>query len=180
MFRLTPRGVETVLYSFCAQTNCADGALPEAAGPSLIVDKRGNLYGTTAAGGANNISFPGGVGTVFELMPSGTETLLYSFCAQTNCTDGATPTAGLIMDKAGNLYGTTFHGGGTSDDGTVFELTHRGTETVLYSFCAQTDCGDGALPQAGLIMDKAGNLYGTTVQGGANNFLGGVVFQLTP
>jgi len=171
VFRLTPRGVETVLYSFCAQTNCADGANP---GAALIMDEAENLYGTTPVGGANDR------GTVFELTPGGRETVLYSFCAQTNCTDGATPTAGLIMDKAGNLYGTTFHGGGTSDDGTVFVLTHRGTETVLYSFCAQTDCGDGALPQAGLIMDKAGNLYGTTVQGGANNFLGGVVFQLTP
>ena len=177
VFELTPGGRETVLYSFCAQTSCVDGSTPLAA---LIVDKRGNLYGTTAAGGANNLSFPGGVGTVFELMPNGTETLPYSFCAQTNCTDGATPTAGLIMDKAGNLYGTTFHGGGTSGDGTMFELTPGGTETVLYSFCAQTNCADGALPQAGLIMDKAGNLYGTTVQGGANNFLGGVVFQLTP
>jgi uncharacterized repeat protein (TIGR03803 family) len=62
----------------------------------------------------------------------------------------------------------------------MFELTPGGTETVLYSFCTQTNCADGAFPQAGLIMDKRENLYGTTVQGGANNFLGGVVFQLTP
>jgi len=176
VFELTPSGRETVLYSFCAQHGCADGSTPLAA---LIMDKWENLYGTTDVGGAND------QGTVFELTHRGTETVLYSFCAQTNCADGARTRASLIMDKRGNLYGTTLIGGRNNNTfrdggGTVFELTPGGRETVLYSFCAQTNCADGALPQAGLIMDKAGNLYGTTVQGGANNFLGGVVFQLTP
>jgi uncharacterized repeat protein (TIGR03803 family) len=95
-----------------------------------------------------------------------------------NGTDGYAPSAGLIFDAAGNLYGTTQYGGGANAYGTVFELTPAGggnwTETVLYSFRSGTD---GAVPGAGLIFDAAGNLYGTTTAGGPNN---GTVFELTP
>jgi uncharacterized repeat protein (TIGR03803 family) len=175
VFKLTPNGTgwtETVLYSFCPQTpSCADGAQPNA---GLLMDAAGNLYGTTFRGGTP----PGNDGgVVFKLTPDETgtvwtETVLYRFCSQTSCADGSGPVADLIMDEAGNLYGTTFFGangsGGTvSGNGVVFKLTpdQTGTvwtETVLYRFCSQTNCADGSQPAAGLIMDVAGKLYGTT------------------
>jgi uncharacterized repeat protein (TIGR03803 family) len=174
VFKLTPEGKETVLYSFCAQTNCTDGAGPAA---GLIFDQRGNLYGTTDAGGAY------GYGVVFKLTPKGKETVLYSFCAQGgySCTDGANPYFGAVLDQKGNLYGTTY-GGGAYDSGVVFKLTPEGKETVLYSFCAQTNCTDGENPAGGLVFDHEGNLYGTTLSGGAHTpgTFGGVVFKLSP
>ena len=109
------------------------------------------------------------------------ETVLYSFCAQSHCTDGAYPQAGgLIMDAAGQIYGTTGLGG-TDEAGTVFALTPNSaktiwTEAVLYSFCAQGGCTDGLAPQSDLIMDAAGHLYGTTEHGGA--YGRGMVFAL--
>jgi uncharacterized repeat protein (TIGR03803 family) len=157
---------EKVLYSF---TNSGgDGALPLA---GLIMDASGNLYGTTAEGGAS------GYGTVFELVnSSGTysEKVLYSFTNSGG--DGAYPYAGLIMDASGNLYGTTYEGGLTGS-GTVFELVNSSgaySEKVLYSFTGSN--GDGADPEAGLIMDASGNLYGTTEEGGASGY--GTVFEL--
>src|ERR1700730_7253100 len=110
-----------------------------------------------------------------------TETVLHSFTGS----DGRLPVASLIADRAGNLYGTTIYGGG-SRNGVVFKLTPDGTETVLYSFCSQPSCTDGANPGAGLIADHAGNLYGTTFGGGGSgsgcgSLLGcGVVFKLSP
>src|SRR5216684_956967 len=187
-----PSITEQVLYSFCSQSNCADGANPFAYG-GLIMDTSGNLYGTTSVGGNAT-----GGGTVFQLTPSDTgwsETVLYSFCSQTNCADGASPLAGLIMDGAGNLYGTTRQGDNNPGTcalagscGVVFELTPDPTgtvwtETVLYRFCSQLRCADGVYPYGGLIMDASGNLYGTTNGGGANDGsqVGpGVVFELTP
>ena len=169
VFELTPAGRETVLYSFCVQANCADGASPMA---GLIRDAAGHLYGTTYGGGAH------GQGTVFELAAAGRETVLHSFCSQGGCADGANPMAGLIRDAAGHLYGTT-SGGGAHGQGTVFELTAAGRETVLYSFCPQSGCADGNNPDAGLIMDASGKLYGTAAYGGAGDN-GGAVFKLTP
>jgi uncharacterized repeat protein (TIGR03803 family) len=160
--------IETVLYGFCAQSGCADGYHPRA---GLVLDTNGNLYGTTRDGGAN------AMGTVFEVSPNGTETVLYSFCSQSGCTDGYHPLAGLILDKKGNLYGTTFDGG-AHDGGTVFEISPGGTETVLYSFCAQPGCKDGYYPHADLVMDTSGNLYGTTQFNGA--YGGGTVFRVSP
>jgi uncharacterized repeat protein (TIGR03803 family) len=164
----------SVLYSF---TGVPDGEGPLAA---LIMDKAGNLYGTTFVGGTfafNCVSFeffPAGCGTVFKLDSSGSEIVLHSFANSPG--DGAIPTAALIMDKAGNLYGTTGHGGASGNCfggcGTVFKLDTSGNETVLHSFTA----GDGAFPLAGLIMDKGGNLYGTTESGGASG--DGTVFKL--
>ena len=168
-------GTETVLYSFCAQSGCTDGAKPWA---GLILDAAGNLYGTTQTGG-NNVE-PGtvfGGGVVFKLAPDGTETVLYNFCAQSGCADGVHPYAGLVMDAAGNLYGTTYQGG-SKGNGVVFKLAPNGTETVLHTFCEQSGCTDGALPRAGLATDAAGNLYGTTSAGGAAGW--GVVFKLAP
>ncbi len=163
---------ETVLYSFCPENYCRDGAYPST---SLIFDQKGNLYGTTPYGGANES------GTVFEFTAEGNETVRHSFGGAQG--DGFYPEAGLIFDNRGNLYGTTADGGGTSNGGTVFKLTPAGEETVLYQFCAESNCSDGATPQGGLVFDQKGNLYGTTFQGGNpdNCYLGcGVVFKLTP
>jgi uncharacterized repeat protein (TIGR03803 family) len=185
VFKITPEGKETVLHSFCPQGGyyCPDGAQPLA---GLVLDRKGNLYGTTPEGGASkNCDYtpPYGCGIVFKLTPGGKEIVLHSFCAQSNCPDGLVPTAGLISDQNGYLYGTT-QGGGAYGGGTVFKITPEGKYTVLYSFCAQTNCVDGANPSAGLVFDQKGKLYGTTSQGGVSNgcpgYTGcGVVFELT-
>ncbi|MGH6840231.1 MAG: choice-of-anchor tandem repeat GloVer-containing protein, partial [Methylocella sp.] len=170
VFKLTPGGTETVLYSFCSVPSCSDGRFPSA---GLIAGSNGNLFGTTAAGGASDF------GTVFKVTPGGTETVLYSF---TGGGDGGVPEAGLIADSSVNLYGTTYAGGasfsgfcGGGGCGVVFKLSPGGTYTVLYRF---TGGNDGGTPFAGLIADTSGNLYGTASSGGASN--DGVVFKLTP
>jgi uncharacterized repeat protein (TIGR03803 family) len=160
VFELSPDGASyTVLHSF---TGGYDGGFPAS---KMIVDNSGNLYGTTRLGGA------AGKGVVFRLSPDGSETVLYSFCSKSGCSDGNDPAGGLIADSSGNLYGTTILGGGGSCGsgcGTVFKLSPDGTETVLHTFphpCI-IDCSDGIYPHAGLIADSAGNLYGTTEVGG--------------
>lgn len=162
---------EKVLYAFCSQQNCTDGSLP---GTNLI-DVNGILYGTTEGGGSH------GYGTAFGLDPkTGAETVLYSFCALPSCTDGAYP-AGNLIDVKGRLYGTT-NLGGAQNAGTAFVLyPSSGTETVLYSFCTQDNCADGAFPRASLT-EKHGILYGTTVNGGAgcDSFGCGTVFSIDP
>jgi uncharacterized repeat protein (TIGR03803 family) len=177
VYRLSPTGTgwsHSVLYSFCSQTSCADGYAPQA---GLIMDGAGNLYGTTSGGGSQNS------GTVYRLSPTSTgwsETVLYSFCSQTGCADGYAPVADLIMDGSGNLYGTS-QGGGSQNGGTVYRLVSTSTgwtESVLYSFCSQNGCADGAQPEASLIMDGAGNLYGTAYGGGSYGY--GAVFKLAP
>jgi uncharacterized repeat protein (TIGR03803 family) len=192
VFKLTPpaRGqtawTETVLYSFCPASSCADGANPYA---GLIADNQGTLYGTTANGGSS------GNGVVFKLTPPGRgqtawgETVLYSFKGNP---DGAAPIAGLIADNQGALYGTTVSGGSGSNAGTVFKLTPPAhgqtawTETVLYSFCSAANCADGFSPFAGLIADRDGALYGTTGYGGSGggciitNRGCGTVFKVSP
>jgi len=176
VFKVTPEGKETVLYSFCAQggDQCTDGAMPFA---WPVLDQKGNLYGATRYGGAgNSCGDPSGCGVVFKLTPKGKQTVLHSFCAQQNCADGGEPN-GLVLCPKGILYGTTSYGG-EYGYGTVFKLTPKRKETVLYSFCAQDNCTDGSYPEIGLISDRTGNLYGTTEYGGA--YRGGVVFKLTP
>jgi len=174
VFKLDSSGNETVLHSFTDSDG--DGASPFAA---LIMDKKGNLYGTTYTGGAaSNSCFPGflGCGTVFKLDASGNETVLYSF---TGRSDGGLPFADLIMDKKGNLYGTTSIGG-TYFSGTVFKFDTSGKLTVLHTF---TGGADGSGPLGGLIMDKKGNLYGTTYNGGTSSNCSegcGTVFKLIP
>ena len=158
VFKLAPDGTETVLYSF---QGGSDGAFLQA---GVIRDSVGDLYGTTSEGGTD------GYGTVFRLAPDGTKTVLYSFMGGS---DGAFPLAGLIR-VGHNLYGTT-KAGGAYGSGTIFELAPHHTETVLYSFM---DGSDGAFPQAGVIRDRAGNLYGTTSQGGTHG--AGTVFKLAP
>ena len=167
VFELSPNGSggwnETVLYNF---TGGLDGGGPLYS--YLIFDASGNLYGTAYAGGAH------GQGVVFELSPDGvswSETVLYSFNSiPPNWTDGSYPESGLIMDTAGNLYGTTQTGGGMFQPGVVFELSPaKGgwTEQVIFAYPAQ----DGSAGAGGLTMDAAGNLYGVGNQ---------VVFELSP
>ncbi len=168
VFKMTPKGALTTLYSFCAQLNCTDGAHPWGA---LVQGANGNLYGTTSQDGAN------GGGSVFELTLAGQLTTLYSFCSQPNCSDGGDPVAGLVQAADGNFYGTT-EGGGSSNNGTVFEITPAGTFTSLYSFCSQAKCTDGGDPQDAPIQATDGNFYGTTLQGGAHN--AGTLFEISP
>ncbi len=162
----------TVLHSFCSQSKCTDGANPWA---GLVQDAAGNLYGTTAGGGALS---GGGAGTVFKIDTSGTETVLYSFCSVSDCADGDGPFATLVLDAQGNLYGTTVVGGGTGCGGpgcgTVFKVDTSGNETVLYSFAGGTT--DGCFPYGGVVLDAAGNLYGTTNVCGSSSE--GAVFKV--
>src|ERR1700690_3206891 len=176
VFKLDNSGGESVLLSF----DLSDGAFPSG---NLIVDKAGNLYGTALEGIK-------GSGVVFKLSPSGKETVLYYFIGGRFNEKPKVPETGLLMDKAGNLYGTTISGGvspcsaqGNAYCGTVFKLAKNGKLTILHSF---TGGSDGAAPYGSLIMDKAGNLYGTTYVGGDLNcnLQGetgcGVVFKLDP
>jgi uncharacterized repeat protein (TIGR03803 family) len=173
IFKIAPGGRLTTFYSFCAVTNCSDGAIPMA---GLVQAANGNFYGATSADGANN------GGTIFEITSAGELTTLYSFCAQPLCADGTSPTSALIQATDGNLYGTT-PSGGANGYGTVFKITPAGEFTTLYSFCAQTDCIDGSDPGA-IIQATDGNLYGITGSGGANNgplCRGcGTIFKITP
>src|SRR5205807_1113510 len=164
---LTTKGVETVLYPFCSQTNCTDGVYPQA---SLIADKSGNLYGTTESGGANCLDY---CGAVFEVTQGGAETVLYSFCVDTSCTDGAEPVAGLVRDRLGNLFGTT-QSGSSGNEGVVFKLAPNGSETVLNSLYSSED-HYAQHSEAGLI-NVNGYLYGTAAYGGTGH--GGIVFKL--
>jgi uncharacterized repeat protein (TIGR03803 family) len=174
LFRITPAGKLTTLYSFCAQTKCTDGASPG----QLVLGNDGNFYGFTASGGANcqELSNPG-CGTVFKMTPTGSLTTLYSFCVRTNCADGWTPDA-LVQGADGNFYGTTFTGGpnNSNQGGEVFKLTPAGVLTLLYGFCSQTDCTDGEIPTI-LIQAANGNFYGSTEEGGATGC--GTAFTLT-
>ncbi len=165
VFEIEAGGKEKTFYAFAGGT---DGANPVA---GLVADAEGNFYGTTEHGGGTGCG-GAGCGTVFKLAANGSETVLYSFCAQSNCSDGSTPLAGLLIDNAGNLYGTT-NTGGAGNFGTVFEVPAGGAESVLYSF---TGGSDGSHPSAGLIFDGAGNLIGTTTAGGANGI--GTVFKV--
>jgi uncharacterized repeat protein (TIGR03803 family) len=169
VYELTPAGsswMESVLYSFTGQN---DGRWPYA---GVTLDKAGNLYGSVSAGGAYSF------GTVYKLAPSGsdwTENTLYAF---QDGSDGSTPIGGLIFDQAGNLYGTTSADG--SGGGTVFTLAPSNGNwafTLLYGF-AGPGGGLQAGPQGNLLMDSAGNLYGTTYLGGV--YGQGSVFMLTP
>src|ERR1035437_8809971 len=147
VFKITPGGTLTTLYSFCSQTNCTDGADPYA---GLVQAANGNFYGTTYYGGTNHR------GTVFKITQGGTLTTLYSFCSQTNCTDCEGPLAGLVQAANGDFYGTTQYAG-ANGGGTAFKITPGGTLTTLYSFCSQTNCTDGADPYAGLVQAANGD-----------------------
>jgi uncharacterized repeat protein (TIGR03803 family) len=157
------------LYNFCSASGCSDGGLPRGA---VLVGASGALYGTTGYDGVNN------AGTIYELTQSQgswSETTLYSFCAQANCTDGNGPFAGLAEDSSGNLYGTTYFGG-NANDGVVFELAAGGQYSVLYSFCALANCTDGSEPAAPVTLDSKGNILGTAGRGGDKNY--GAMYEI--
>jgi uncharacterized repeat protein (TIGR03803 family) len=172
VFKIAANGAATVLFSF---DGGSDGAAPSG---NLIRDKRGNLYGTASSGGDLNCNINGGCGTVFMLTAAGSFSVLHAFA---NGADGWDPHGGLIEDSLGNLYGTTF-GGGTSNGGIVYEIS-GGAEKILYTLCSQGSCNDGFTTVAGVIRDKAGNLYGDTLVGGDRNCGGGdgcgTVFKLS-
>jgi len=146
----------STLFSFSG----TDGAVPRAA---VTADKDGNLYGTTQNGGDLTICGQSGCGTVFKIAPGGGQSVLHVFEGK-NQGDGSLPYGALILDKDGNLYGTTVGGGGNSSLGTVFKLAPDGTETILHAFTG-SNSGDGSAPSAGLVRHGS-NLYGTTVAGG--------------
>jgi uncharacterized repeat protein (TIGR03803 family) len=179
-YKLAPDGTYTVLYNFCSQPQCADGSNPDS---GLIVDHQGNLYGTTTLGGNTPPQYCAdlGCGTVFKIAPDGTETVLYRFCSQADCADGLRPQGDLIMDGAGNLYGTAL-AGGPRKRGILFRLAPDGTETVLYAFCQSKQCPDGFFPSGSLVLDGRGNLFGTTERGGGtqNRERFGVAYRLAP
>jgi uncharacterized repeat protein (TIGR03803 family) len=191
VFELTPPATqggawtEAILHSF----DLSDGEWPTS---RLILDSKGALYGETLLGGHCTLC-----GTVFKLTPpaiqgdSWTETTIYEFCPTGNCVDGSEPSGGLVFDKKGNLYGTTQSGGGAlGAGGVVFELTpphtKQGawTQNVLYSFAGEHSAmGLASQPEAGVIFDAAGNLYGTSYYGGNYSACGdgcGSVFELSP
>jgi uncharacterized repeat protein (TIGR03803 family) len=160
VFKITPAGVESVLYSF------AGGSDGDDAYGSLLQGTDGNFYGTTEGGGANN------EGTVFKVTPAGVETVLYSFAGGS---DGKDPYyESLVQGTDGNFYGTTYDGG-TNDEGTVFKVTSAGAETVLWTFGSVSD---GQYPYGSLIQGTDGNFYGLTYEGGANDE--GTAFKITP
>jgi len=168
VFKIDANGVESVLYSFEDPTG---GAGPYS---DLLVDKRGNLYGTTRGDGDR------GLGTVFKLTPAGVMTVLYSF-AGVSGDDLFYPVGGVIADDTGNLYGVTDEYSDISYGG-VYRIAPDGTETILYRFKGGKD---GIDPSGTLAADGLGNIYGTTTHGGSTNqvcgsYGCGTVFRLTP
>ena len=162
IFKISTTGTSpTTLYSFCAQSNCTDGASPYA---GLVLGSDGNFYGTANSGG----DF--GVGTIFKITPNGDFSVLHSF----NVAAGANPYAGLVQGSDGNFYGTTSAGGSNDGYGTVFKITPGGNFTVLHSFSSF----DGANPYAALVQGSDGDFYGTTSSGGTNGGYG-TVFKVT-
>jgi uncharacterized repeat protein (TIGR03803 family) len=160
IFKLTPKGKETVLHSFAG----TDGADPSEG--NLFMDKEGNLYGVTGNGGSASH------GVLYRLTPKKKLTVLYSFAGGT--TDGCYPVGTLVVDKVGNFYGTT-NGCGTSNYGTIWKMTSKGAESTLHNFAGGTT--DGCWPDAGVILDPKGNLYGNTNSCGANGY--GMVWELS-
>lgn len=174
VFKITPKGVETILYAFHGN----GGSDTDGRGPNgeIAIDQIGNLYGTTHAGGA------GDWGAIFQVSPSGQETVLHSFDPGFDGSGGSRPFGGVILDASGNLYGTT-SGEGIDAFGNVYQLALNGTFTVLHGF---GEPRGGTDPHASLLIDGLGNLYGTTTENGflkgdCEEYQGcGTVFRLTP
>jgi uncharacterized repeat protein (TIGR03803 family) len=191
VFEVTAKGKYKVLYDFCSKADCKDGGAPgDGTAPALTYDGaaagetydgRSPLYGAASVGGAHQ------AGAIFELDRNGkkwSEKVLYDFCSQANCADGNSPVS-LTMNGAGDLIGQTFGGGNGGDPfdiggGVVFKFT-GGQFTRLYAFCAQANCTDGRNPLAALVEDQAGDLFGTTEEGGTDKGggTGGVLFEIS-
>jgi uncharacterized repeat protein (TIGR03803 family) len=173
VFKITPNGALTTLYSFCAQNACADGVNPIA---GLVQASNGDLYGTTQYGGASN-ECGYGCGTVFRVTPGGAVTTLYAFsCSQSGCADGYFPRAGLIQARNGDFYGTTF--------ASIFKITPSGAATGLYLACSSYGYCPGTTDPWGPVQATNGDLYGTTYFGGpaCETYVTGcgTVFEITP
>jgi uncharacterized repeat protein (TIGR03803 family) len=169
VYRMTPAGAPTVLYSYCADSTCHDGN--QTTSP-LVESTAGAFYGTNLYGGAGaHCTLSQGCGTAFRVTTSGAFTKLHDFCAWAGCTDGAIPNA-LIQATDGNFYGTTSQGG-ASGDGTVFSLTTTGHFTLIHSFSGT----DGDRAGTALYQGTDGNLYGTTISGGVGN--AGTIFRIS-
>lgn len=168
VFKVTPGGTVTTLYTFCSKKNCTDGANPVG---TLLQGTDGNFYGATI--NLEAIGIHGCVanlpcGTIFKITPAGVLTTMHTFKG----TDGFHPNGGLVQDIRGLFYGTTEFGGlnnslcGTNGCGTAFKMSPTGVLTTLYSFCSQSNCADGTQPAAGLIQATDGSLFGMTFAGG--------------
>lgn len=167
ILRISLSGQGIPLYQFCSQTNCPDGEFPE----GVYQTPGGAMYGLAVQGGAS------GNGVIFQLSSGGKESVLYSFCSQLNCSDGANPFSAPVPNLKGGLLGTT-SAGGANGQGTLFSLSPSGEFTTLYSFCTQANCTDGSNPRTSPIQLANGVIYGTTLNGGVN--ASGNVYALTP
>lgn len=169
IFKVTPSGAVTILYTFCALRNCADGSIPTAA---MVLATDGNFYGTTQYGGQY------GSGTVFKFTSAGRLTTLYSFCAVAYvCPDGAYPYGGMVQGLDGSLYGSTVGGSSvTGTHGTLFSITTTGTLTTLHNFCSVINCPYAGQPISTLVLGTDGNIYG--VAGGYYCYECGTAFEL--
>ena len=187
VFRLTPAGVLTTLYSFCSQASCTDGSQPQG---NLLLGSDGEIYGFTAHGGTgsacgNNGTQPTGCGSVFKITLQGKLTTIYSFCVD-SCLPGYDSVGGFIQWQQGRYIATADYGGTGSGGtqcgggcGTIFDITSAGKLTTLYNFCVQDGCPNGAKPQAGLVLATNGVLYGISGNGGAGD--DGTIFSfVTP
>ncbi len=169
VFRMTPSGKITSIYSFCSKPNCADGQYPTT-GPVLGTD--GNLYGVTSEGGDSTSS-----GTIYKMTVSGKITTLYTFNCGLPCKNGSQPT-GIALGSDGDFYGTTTNGGG-NDSGALFKITPAGKITLLHTFCSSSNCADGGIPLFPPHQGTDGNFYGGTNAGGLAFEQVGVVYKLT-
>ena len=174
IFRVTPTGEISTVYTFCSLPNCADGQGPL----TPILGSDGNFYGITVSGGASSGSQKGS-GTVFKLTLAGKLTTLYTFQSFGNSAPNGDAPMGIVLASDGNFYGTTMAGGTAPFPwGTIFRITPSGQFKVLYNFCSQTNCTDGQVPEFPPIQGRDGNFYGTTFEGGTQS--GGVIYELTP
>jgi len=163
-FKLAPAGNFSTLYNFCG--GCQDGSEPYS---GVILATDGNFYGTTLTGGKNNS------GTVFKITSDGVLTTLYNFCSQSGCADGQYPYGALVQGLDGKFYGTTWWGGDpNTNSGTIFEITSKGDLTTLHKFDGYDD---GSHPYAKLTQGTSGDFYGTTAEGGRDNY--GTIFKVT-
>ena len=164
----------SVLYRFCSLSDCLDGKYPY----GIAMDGGGNLLGATTAGGTNRdkkLFCYSGCGTLYQLAPDGTETVLYNFCSLQNCADGRRPDS-VALNTSGGVFGTT-QGSSGYYRATIFQYNAGGLHT-LYTFCTQAGCPDGVSAAGPLVIDSLGNLFGITTEGGTRN--AGTVFELSP
>ena len=168
VFKITPSGTMTTLYSFCSQFQCSDGTHPYAA---LVLSTDGNFYGMTYSGGGGNCDFEySGCGTIFKMAPDGALTTLHRF----NLADGAAPWGALIQGIDGAFYGTTSEGGSNclaNGCGTIFRITSVGDFKTIYNFCSLPGCPDGFSPYGALVQASNGEFYGTSI---------GMVYKMGP